>query len=351
MSNNIEEFFIKFIFKDEEATKKIKKFTQEITKAKSAAKQHARVTTQSNRKVAQSNKKVADSYRSIEQARNTLRRKITQANNLDIDTKSFERSLRQARKLDTVKKRSLELDTIIQEKRMQESKEKESYNKDAMTALQKEQALEKKRRAGMEQLTYSANFDKLSESRQAAFRKEAREMIKNAKDTDELGSAKRRLNRELRHLAAASTQAQRKLLSLRTIQNGMTSSTRNMIHAYGSLFAIFAGVSSINRVGQQFEAMRSQMFAATGDTEIAAEQIQFLDKLTNRLGISLVDTSEAFAKLAVSAKDDMTFEQIQELFTGLTEFGTVMGVSKDKMKWAMMAVQQIQVGLPRAVMH
>ena len=47
----------------------------------------------------------------------------------------------------------------------------------------------------------------------------------------------------------------------------------------------------------------------------------------------------------------MSFDQIQELFTGLTEFGTVMGVSKDKMKWAMMAVTQIKAGLPRAVMH
>lgn len=158
------------------------------------------------------------------------------------------------------------------------------------------------------------------------------------------------LKRSLAGAAAQYRRTAREALGLHNVQRGLTNSTRNMIQAYASVFLVMQGVTSINRVGQQFEAMDSAMLAAFGTQEKAAEQIQFLERLSTRLGISVLETSNAFAKLSFSAKDDMSVEDIQGLFTGLTEFGRVMGVDNERMKWSVMAIQQIN-GLPSEVIR
>lgn len=155
-----------------------------------------------------------------------------------------------------------------------------------------------------------------------------------------------------RDIAAASREAskainrqRRETIGLATAQKGLSDSTRNMLRSYVSLFAVFAGVSSINRVGQEFEGLNSAMLAATGNKAEAGKQMAFLTDLSERLGLSLIDTSGAFTKFLFAAKGKMSEGQTQELFTSLTELGTTLGVSKERMKLSMNAITQIN-GLP-----
>ena len=69
-----------------------------------------------------------------------------------------------------------------------------------------------------------------------------------------------------------------------------------------SLFAVFAGVSSINRgLVRNLKDWNSAMLAATGNKAEAGKQMAFLTDLSERLGLSLLDTSGAF-KFLFAAK-------------------------------------------------
>ena len=137
----------------------------------------------------------------------------------------------------------------------------------------------------------------------------------------------------------------RTMVGMQTVQNGLRDSTRNLIRSFASLYAVGAGAAAINKTGQSFEALNSAMLAAMGSTESATAEIDFLDKMTSRLGMSLVDTADSYTKFIFASKGKLDTGQVRELFEGLSEMGTVLGISKDRMKLSMTAIQQIN-GLP-----
>lgn len=367
--NNTEKFFIQFVFKDQKIMGELKKLAASIDKVIRASERQAassKKTSQEQKKAATEATKAQETatrlqkklddlkaksaqestkkIKSLQQAQIAMLQQITRAysRGLDSSARYYERIVDKEKDVQRMMRLTQNLREKIERDRLASSKtSRTAESKQAMSERLRQERLRDKVDLFAHGLKRSAQYESLNARGRTEFDQAVRNAMREVKTTKQLNMAKKDLTSTLRQLSGATKQAERRLFSLRTVQRGLTNSTRNMIHAYASLFAIFSGVKSINSVGQGFEAMESSMFAATESIPLAAEQIQFLDKLTSRLGISLLDTAEAYAKLAVSARDGMTFDQIQELFTGLTEFGTVMGVSKDKMKWAMMAVTQI----------
>lgn len=150
---------------------------------------------------------------------------------------------------------------------------------------------------------------------------------------------------ELRLKMAKLAEVQRKATMQTKKQNlamqGLNDSTRHFVRSYASVFAVLGAATAINRTGQKFEAMNSAMLAATGTSEMAAEEVAFLDKMTSRLGLSLLDTSDAYTKFLFASKGKLDQGQTRELFEGLSELGTTLGVSKERMKLSMNAITQM----------
>lgn len=128
---------------------------------------------------------------------------------------------------------------------------------------------------------------------------------------------------------------------LNTVQKGLTDSTRNMVRAYASIFAVVGATAAINKTGQSFEAMNSAMLAAMGSEAEAAKQVEFLTGMTRRLGFSLLDTADQYTKFVFASKDKLDTEQVNTFFQSMAEAGTVLGVSKDRMRLSFNAVQQM----------
>jgi tape measure domain-containing protein len=116
---------------------------------------------------------------------------------------------------------------------------------------------------------------------------------------------------------------------------------RSTLIGFTGAFTVFAGIKAVAEVGKGFESTESSMLAALGSTQAVSAEMEFLTALTKRLGLTVNETANAYAKLTFSAKDGMSQQQIRDLFTGLTEFGTVMGIDAERMKWSLMAVQQM----------
>jgi hypothetical protein len=148
--------------------------------------------------------------------------------------------------------------------------------------------------------------------------------------TKELSRMNHELEKQRRHSMGAAA-----------AMSSLQDSTRNMVREYASLYALFAGTSAINQTGQSFEALNSAMLAATGNTSDAKQQMTFLIDLSRRLGLSVKDIADQYIKFKFAAKDKLTNTQIEELFTNMSELGTVLGLSQEKMKLAFNAIQQM----------
>lgn len=348
MASNIEDFLIRFVFEDEDVIKDIKAISKSMDRLDIISnKSSKRQQSQSQKK--QQNLKRENSLLARQKQLQTgmgtitgisstgggnneitllrtqqqLRDRIAKADYLGLDTQRQKELLSSQRDLNALRKEELRLRQRIN---------KESVNQriqSRMSAVRSSGAFQ--------------TVSKMDNPRAAQYASEMQAALN--RNTAQGERQFKALNRQLQQYSMNLRRVRTDAVNLQTVQKGLKDSTRNMIRTYASMFALLGATQSINRVGQEFEALQSGMLAAVGTMEAAGQEIAYLERLTSRLGLSLLDTSNAYSKLTYSAKQDMSTDEIRTLFTGLTEFGTVMGLDRERMKWSMMAVQQIRKSL------
>tara|TARA_R110002012_G_scaffold49804_2_gene128754 strand:+ start:17183 stop:18490 length:1308 start_codon:yes stop_codon:yes gene_type:complete len=150
------------------------------------------------------------------------------------------------------------------------------------------------------------------------------------------------LTNQMKRLTAEQERYNRKLQKTNIIQKGVTDSTRHMIRSYASLYALFEGTVAIKRVGQEYQGLDASMLAAAGSSEAAAKDFEFVNGLVDQMGLSLKDTSDAWVKFKFAAKGKISQEQQEDVFTGLSMFGTSLKVDIESMKRSQKALIQIR---------
>lgn len=177
-------------------------------------------------------------------------------------------------------------------------------------------------------------YVKILHSRINTLNKEKRLVNEAKQDIRELVAQKRREYKENQRL----TRSQRTLSDARQrAKNSLKQMVFTTVSAYGAL----EGIKSINRIGQDFEAMESSMLAAMGSTEVAGEQLDFLERLTRRLGLSMRDTSNEYTKFIFASRGKLPTEEVNLFFQSVAEAGTVLGISRERMKLSFNALQQM----------
>tara|TARA_R110002167_G_scaffold177446_3_gene377237 strand:- start:890 stop:2209 length:1320 start_codon:yes stop_codon:yes gene_type:complete len=114
-----------------------------------------------------------------------------------------------------------------------------------------------------------------------------------------------------------------------------------MIRSYASVFALFQGTVAIKKVGQDFQGMEASMLAASGSSKAAVKDTQFVSNIVDEMGLNLRDTTDAFVKFKFAAKGKMGQTEIEELFKGVSMFGTALKVAPEDMKRAQRAISQM----------
>ncbi len=163
------------------------------------------------------------------------------------------------------------------------------------------------------------------------------DQVANAQNVEQL----KRYGEQLKRNNAELNAAARRSFGLAAAQGSLRDSTRNLVREYASLYAIFAGTSYINQTGQAFEAMNSAMLAATGNTKDQKAEMQFMVDLSRRLGLQIKDVANEYVKFKFAAQGKLSTDQQQELFTNMSELGTVLGISQERMKLAMNSMSQM----------
>lgn len=325
MANNVEKFLIDFVFKDKKAVGDLKKIVALQDKIAKGSERAAKAEKSRARAEQQARKQKNQSAKAENALINSRIRLETKLQNLGMKNvpenriRGFEKQAAAAKSVDELRKLSAQIDQVAN----------------------------KYQRLGRVQATL--NKFRTSKSFKSL------EAMDAGRATEYYAEAQKSLNRQTRqgriefdNINAEMKQHERRLrrnraetINLRTAQKGLTDSTRNMIRAYASVFALFQGTTAINRVGQDFEGMRAAMLASSGGAEAAADDLAFVRSEAVRLGLDLRDATDNFVKFQFAAKDVMSQADTRALFTGFSEFATALQLNPQRYEKSLTALQQI----------
>lgn len=113
---------------------------------------------------------------------------------------------------------------------------------------------------------------------------------------------------------------------------------RGAIPGLGAAFAF----SQLNRINQQMQGQKNAMTAVVGSEEAGAEQSKWVKDLSNRVGMDYRQVAPSYNKMLASGQTSgMSTESVQNIFTGVSEYGRVMGLDSESMKGSMKAIEQM----------
>jgi tape measure domain-containing protein len=118
-----------------------------------------------------------------------------------------------------------------------------------------------------------------------------------------------------------------------------------LIAGVGALAAAFAGFSAVQNIAQasiEFEKIRGALRAATGDTEKAEAEFQFLSAVANRLGTDLKFSAGEYAKLAAAARSaNYDMSTARSVFLGVAQASAALRLGADETAGVLYALQQV----------
>lgn len=100
-------------------------------------------------------------------------------------------------------------------------------------------------------------------------------------------------------------------------------------------------VKEIVTSGREMMAMELKMKSVSGESADFARNMKYVDDLSQHLGLSLIDTGNAFANIVVTAKDKMNPEQMQKMFTGFNKYYAAVHMTTADQKLANLSIQQM----------
>lgn len=122
----------------------------------------------------------------------------------------------------------------------------------------------------------------------------------------------------------------------------------NQITSMKNATRILAGVltsqfvTSIVQASLKVDAMEGALRAATGTTQAAKREMEFVRQESERLGLELATTGSEYAKLAAASRGTtLQGQATRDIFMAVSEASTVLRLSADQTAGALRAIQQI----------
>ncbi|QGY31290.1 tail tape measure protein [Pantoea cypripedii] len=114
-------------------------------------------------------------------------------------------------------------------------------------------------------------------------------------------------------------------------------------HAKGALTigATIALSGKILDTGRNFDSALAGLTAITGSADKANQEFAFLQDQANRLGLDLTSTAKDYTQFAASIGQKLPTDQIHQIFSAVSEYGTVLGTTTDEQSRAFTAIQQM----------
>lgn len=149
----------------------------------------------------------------------------------------------------------------------------------------------------------------------------------------------------LRELKKTQRQTQRTARSMKRHMGGAMKNIARSAKAMGvAMVAAFAArlLRDVVNAGLAMDRFSRTFKIATGSVEAAAAEMEFIDNLANKLGIDLLTSADAYAKLTAAAKGtSLAGIETRRIFTSLAEATMVLGLSAADATQILTAVEQM----------
>lgn len=144
---------------------------------------------------------------------------------------------------------------------------------------------------------------------------------------------------ELRDRVSLQKQTEKSLEKQSFIMRRINSSSQQFAGNMVSAFAAASGFAGIVKVGQDFESVNNTMLSVSENAADSQENLKFAQDEAYRLGLNYKDTAKNYAKM-MAAKNNFSKDQVQNIFLGIAEQATVLGLSADETNRAMVGLNQ-----------
>lgn len=102
------------------------------------------------------------------------------------------------------------------------------------------------------------------------------------------------------------------------------------------------GIKELINTASQFEVLNKQLEFAFSGMQGAGDAMEVARDTASRLGLDLLSTAQAYAKLAASTKSTtLEGEATKTMFLGVASAAATMGLSADQVNGVMLALSQI----------
>ena len=117
---------------------------------------------------------------------------------------------------------------------------------------------------------------------------------------------------------------------------------RDLLAAFLSFHAIRTVIGTLIEAQVAMQQIHFGLLAATGSTERAAEQMEYLRRNAHTLGLDLKTSAQEYTRLAASADAmNVSMADQQKLYTGLSQASTVLHLDAQKVQFATLALTQM----------
>lgn len=182
--------------------------------------------------------------------------------------------------------------------------------------------------------------NKLIRSQTDSEKDRLQEILKQSKTREELKDLMIRERAILQDRVAKERSITKEKKNQALLQRRLTSSTEQMVGALGSAFVAAEAFRGIINTGINFEAFEKTFLAVSNGTEDAKNNMEFVRKEAQRMGIDVVESGKAFARMLGAGGTKVDKNTTKELFIAVSEASTAMGLSADDAAGSLRAVTQ-----------
>lgn len=105
-------------------------------------------------------------------------------------------------------------------------------------------------------------------------------------------------------------------------------------------YGVLGAGQSLMKTGVDFQGIHSILKMTEDDADGAAQSMKYLMDLSGRLGVDLVDLADQYAKMNLS-RGNLSKQTVQDVVTGMQEYGTALHLDKNRMSLANFGLQQV----------
>jgi tape measure domain-containing protein len=126
------------------------------------------------------------------------------------------------------------------------------------------------------------------------------------------------------------------------VLNNTLRQAAGLMGVYVGLSSAMQGLRSVADTGMAFEGLNNALLAVAGSSSAATAELGYIEQESERLGLNLATTAQAYLQLAAASKGtNLQGQATREIFTAVAEASTVLQLSADQTSGALRAIGQI----------